>query len=443
MFVFHSTPIYGNDVVFQLSQCEVFVNCYLWPMTKDQDHRVAFIREFIDRFGGRPSGSEKERKAQLHFKQKLDEISPNAQVHNFENAIGAKFGSLKLFCLGLWVSLALFPFFPIPAAALGVLTLVFYAWHFLFYGDVLDFLWPKKKSSNVFAVLEPQKEATSTLWFSGHMDSVREFQWWYRLKTLGMVFTLVGGTLFVVWGVTSLVYLILFLPLSGESLGLEAEWHPIGIQIVYWIVVGLSPAGLSKFFMHGKVEVDGANDNLSGVAMAYSMGKRFLDPAVLGKNTLEHTRIGVISFGCEEMGLKGAKSFAKKHKEWLLETNSVLINIDTIKDPEFLTLVEGEKNPLVTYPKDLVARMGTAFEETNTPVIRTVMSVGATDGAAWHKAGIPSLSIIGMDSKNLDPCYHTRLDTLEHLNPAAMADLEEVLVQFVKKWDQEQPKVGS
>ena len=411
-------------------------------MAAQPDRRVAFISEFIELFGGRPSASEQEREAQLHLREKLLELSPHTHVQEFENAIGAKFGSLKWFCAGFWLLLALFYFFPLIAVILAVLVGVLFVWHFLLYGDVLDKIWPKKKSLNVYTVLEPQAEVRSTLWFSGHMDSVREFQWWNRLKSLGMVMTLLSGVLFITWALVSTAWFWMYFDSKAGFWEFTYPGDAPWFAWIFWGYVVLSPITLSMFFMHGKRAVDGASDNLSGVAQAWSLGVALVDTNERGKSILQHTRIGIMSFGCEEMGLKGAKFWAKAQGPWLQQDGAVVINIDTIKDPEFLTLVTGEKNPMVRYRKDLVERVGESFQSCEVPVIRTQLNVGATDAAALHRHKIPAVSIIGMDSKKLDPCYHTRLDTLENLNPKGMADLEKVLLHFVKKWDEEQPTIA-
>ena len=177
-------------------------------MNSEQDGRVALIREIIERFGGRRSGSEAEQKAQEFLLGKMKAVAPNAQLQTFRDAVNAKFGSLKWITLIFLISLGVIHFFPIIGVVLGVGNGVLFVWHFLLYGDVLDPIWPKKQVSNVYATLEPKQEATTTIWVTGHVDSVREFQWWYRLKSVGMFLTLLGGLAFSLWGIFCLIYAI-------------------------------------------------------------------------------------------------------------------------------------------------------------------------------------------------------------------------------------------
>jgi len=63
------------------------------------------------------------------------------------------------------------------------------------------------------------------------------------------------------------------------------------------------------------------------------------------------------------------------------------------------------------------------------------LGVGASDASAFHINGLPCLSLIGMDSQQLDPAYHTRLDTIDCINPEAMEAMKKVLVHFIERWD--------
>ena len=68
--------------------------------------------------------------------------------------------------------------------------------HFVTYRHWLDFLFKKKTSYNVIGDIEPIQTATSTIIISGHIDSVKEFKWWYRLKHAGAVLSVIAGFLF-------------------------------------------------------------------------------------------------------------------------------------------------------------------------------------------------------------------------------------------------------
>jgi Zn-dependent M28 family amino/carboxypeptidase len=253
---------------------------------------------------------------------------------------------------------------------------------------------------------------------AGHIDSVREFQWWYHLKNFGGLLTIVAGALYILQGV---FFLAIWLT--------DIAWGDI-----VWIVLAvLSPATFSMYAMHGKNVVDGAMDNLTGVAMAVEMVKVF--GTGNGNSRLQNTRLRLVSFGSEECGLRGSTAYAKHNRAQLLKENALLVNIDTIKDKEQLSIITSEINTNVRYGKTIIAALNQAFVDSNVPVKHVKLSVGATDGSSFGMQKLPAISIIGLDSSQFDPCYHTRLDKLENLNPEAMDILKTVLVNFIEGFD--------
>lgn len=381
---------------------------------------VVFIETVIARFGGRLAGSPQEAQAQQFVKEHFDSMGVPAEIQPFKAALTAKFLALKLFTVVYFISLALY-WYSVPAAAiLALINSVLFFGHFLTYRNWLDFLFPQMESSNVNATLEPQGEVKQTIVVAGHIDSVREFQWWYHLKNFGGLLTIVAGAVLVLQG---LVLLLVWL--------IGGSWGDIA-----WIVLAvLSPATFSMYAMHGKQVVDGAMDNLTGVALAVEMAKVFGDKTQPGKSRLQHTRLRLVSFGSEECGLRGSTAFAKHNREQLLKEKALLVNIDTIKDKQHLSIINSEVNTRVRYGKGIVAALNQAFNDSGVPVKNITLSVGATDGSAFAMQKIPAVSIIGMDSSQFDPCYHTRLDKLENLDPEALQSLKGVVVNFIEGWD--------
>ncbi len=399
----------------------VFIPChsYLWYYTQ-QNAMITFIETIIGRFGGRLAGSSAEKAAQEFVKAHFDSLGAVAEIQPFKAALTAKFLALKLFTIVFFVSMALY-WVSLPAAALlALLNGVLFFGHFLTYRNWLDFLYPQMESSNVHATLEPQGEVKRTIVVAGHIDSVREFQWWYHLKNVGGLLTIAAGALFVLQGIVLLV-----LWLAGVTWG---DWVWLTLAI-------LSPATFSMYAMHGKQVVDGAMDNLTGVALAVEMAKVFADKSKPGRSTLQHTRLRLVSFGSEECGLRGSSAYAVQNREQLIKENALLVNIDTIKDTEHLSIIKSEVNTRVTYNKALVAALNQAFVDSGVAVKHINLSVGATDGSAFGIHNLPAVSVIGMNSSSFDPCYHTRLDKLENLNPEALNVFKGVLVNFIEGWD--------
>jgi hypothetical protein len=377
---------------------------------------VAFIKEVVTRFGGRYFGSQQEKEAQLYTKDVLEQYGATTTLMPFDSALEAHFQSLKLFCAVYAVSLVVFPFHSIAAAIIAVVNTVLFLGHFVTYRHWLDFLFPSKTSYNVIGDIEPTGTATRTLIFAGHIDSVKEFKWWYRLKQTGAVLSVIAGVLFPLLSVFMVVAAIF-----------GGDWTQYG----WWFFVVTSPILVVYFDMHGTKVVDGAMDNLTGVAVAVEMAK------VCAADRPKNTRIRVISFGAEEAGLRGAWAYAKANKEQLLRENALLVNLDSIKDVEYLSIGTRETNTLVDFDKEHIAQMEQSFRAMQVPVLKIPFDIGASDASAFRMQGLPALCIIGMRTDSLDPCYHTRLDNLANLDGTAMEKLKGVLTHFVKAYDSE------
>lgn len=370
------------------------------------------------KFGGREAGSPQEKQAQLYFKSLLEKFCTSVSIHEFDVPVKAKFESLKIFCIIHIISLLFFRFSPAAAFVLSLLNAVFYLGHFVTYRHWLDFLYPKKKSCNVIGVIEPKQKTVSTVIVSGHMDSTKEFIWWYRLKHPGLVLTVLSGFVIGLFPFFSLAVLIF----NSDSIISESGW---------WLFTLATPMLILLFSIHGGTVIQGAQDNLSGIAIAYAVGKHFAG------NKPEKTRIKVISFGSEECGLRGAEAYAKQYNQELRDEHAICINLDGVKDADKLHLFTAETNPMVKYPAWLVRKMEDAFQSCGVRYFKKALPIGATDGAAMQRCGIPSVTIIGQSTEKLDPTYHTRLDVPACVDEKALDDVMKVVVQFIEGIDKQ------
>lgn len=384
---------------------------------------IEFISEIVNKFGGRVPGSPEEWAAQDVYKEKMSAYTNDVREHEFTAAMNAKFAGMKIFsviyvvCLGLyWVDLRV-------AAALAVVNGIVFLGHVVTYNDWLDFLFPKKKSKNITAVLEPKGEVRSTIIVAGHMDSVYEFQWWYKLKDLGGALTFISSFAIVLQGI---FYAIFWIMWDGPG-----SWS----TIAWGVFVLLAPTLIVLYTIHGKTKVDGATDNLTGVAMAYATGRAYADPLHKGTSSLQHTRLKLVSFGAEEPGLMGSGAYVRDFEKEFKDEKAILLNIDSIRELDKLAIVRSELNLYVWHPKDLVAQVQTSFEACGVPGQAFDLTIGASDAARFSRKKIPALTIVGIDNKRLDHTYHTRLDTVDQIDPASLDKTLEILQHFINQHD--------
>lgn len=375
---------------------------------------IEFIKDVISKFGGRYFGSEQEKQAQYYTADVLKRYCDKVDVEEFQSPLESHFQSLKIFCIVYVVVLILFRIDIRIAAVIGILNSVLFLGHFVSYRHWLDFLFKNKPSWNVIGDIEPTEKATSTIIVAGHIDSVKEFKWWYKLKQTGAVLSVIAGIQITFLG----IYAVLCLFIST-----------VWFSYIWWLFVIITPILIVFYDMHGEIVVDGAQDNLTGVAVAVEMAK------VFSQNKLTKTRLRLISFGSEEAALRGSTAYANTHKTQLQQENAFLFNLDTIKEKEHLTIVTTEINTFVSYDKKHVQLVENAFNDTNTPYKKLPIAVGATDASAFHIAGLPAVCVIGMQSEKLDPCYHTRLDTVDLIEEEALQSMRKVLINFIETWD--------
>jgi len=375
---------------------------------------VEFIKDIISRFGGRYFGSQQEKDAQIYTASVLKKYCDKVDVEEFQSPLEAHFQSLKIFCVVYIIVLIFFQIDVRIAAGLGLINSVLFLGHFVTYRHWLDFLYTKVPSWNVIGDIEPTETATSTIIVAGHIDSVKEFKWWYKLKHKGAVLSVIAGILITFLGIYAFIHLFI-----------TATWF----SYIWWLFLILTPTLIVFYDMHGEEVVHGALDNLTGVALAVEMAKIF------SEKKLKNTRLRLISFGSEEAALRGSTAYVQQHKQQLLQEKALLFNLDTIKDKEHLTIVSSEINTFVSYKKENVLMVENAFKATNTAYKKLPLGVGATDASAFHINGVPAVCVIGMQSEQLDPCYHTRFDCVENLNEDALEAMKLVLVNFIETWD--------
>src|SRR5690606_13408312 len=124
--------------------------------------------------------------------------------------------------------------------------------------------------------------------------------------------------------------------------------HSIGYgDLLYWIFVIFAPFTITMFSIHGDRVVPGAQDNLSGLAVALELAKYFS-----AEKKLQHTQLQIVSFGSEEVGLKGSKHFVEQYLE-ALQSKTLVVNLDGIKDSNNFHLISKEPMILAKHSKQL------------------------------------------------------------------------------------------
>jgi aminopeptidase YwaD len=316
--------------------------------------------------------------------------------------------------------------YPLISLVVSLTSLIILILQFFLYLPLLDRLYPKKKATNVYGILEPQGEVKKQVIISGHHDSAHVFNFFihqpklYNLRTTGSIF-------FVI------------LLMVSSALLVFVKGAPI-LTLAIQILLSLSflLVGQMWFFSSKKV-APGAGDNMIASSIALTIGKHFksLRNQDIGLN---HTRLILMSFDAEEEGLRGARAFAKKHKESLNEIKTYMLNMDCLYDEKELFFLTSDLNDFVKLDENLANDLKNIASSLNieTKTQRLAFLTGGTDAAELAKVGVSATTIIGMPWSNSkrSNVYHTPNDILENVSPQATKDTLEILIKYISDLDQ-------
>lgn len=402
-------------------------------MKLDEKTRKSYVSYMIDgithivkKFDKRPPGSEGEKQAQEYMAEELKSSMDTVKIEEFKLHPGSFFGWIYITLTLLLMAFASFWFNRLLCIIIIILALIPMFTQLVLYREVFDFLYRKKTSRNVIAVKKPKGEVKRRIIMGGHADAVWEWTLHYRL----------GFNIFRVIMITSVVGAIYFFLLSLITIIAEkslkfATIRPVWIMVLAIIGIIFVPFWISLiWFSDEKQIVDGANDNLTGCYIPMAVAKYFKD----NKIELENTEFIVMNSGSEEAGLRGAKRYAKRHKEELKDVETIAIPFETVREKDFISVFESDLNMTVKSDRQVLALVKNAGRSTGHDIKIGKVELGATDAAAYQQAGIKSACFAGMDH-NLKDYYHTRRDTADNLDGEALGIAFDCALEIILEYD--------
>ncbi len=389
------------------------------------EYAIRNTKHFIESFGPREPGSESERKAQEQVQRELEHYADEVRTEPFQVTPKAFMGFLPAATVLLLASAFVYSVVPWLALLLSVSALAVVVLEFGMYKQFLDPFLPKKTSHNVYAVRKASGDAKRTIIVSGHVDSAYEM----RFNLIGRFALLGVGAL----GVTCLVFL-LFVNMAHVLLGdvllsrIGAVWHA-----VEWLRFVIVPASIPAFlFTRFSFVVPGANDNLTGTFVAMAVMKHLHEKAI----RFDNTEVACLITGSEEAGLRGAKAFAKKHRNELLEKETVFLALDTLRDPDHLAVYDRDMSGTVRNHRGACDLLQRAGKEIGLNLSFESVYVGSSDAAAFSQEGIPAVALGGMDPSP-PRYYHTRLDDWNNMSAECLRRSFGLSMRFVQLYDRQ------
>ncbi|MDD4316710.1 MAG: M20/M25/M40 family metallo-hydrolase, partial [Clostridia bacterium] len=344
------------------------------------------IKDIIVKFGKRDPGSEGERKAQEYMAEELRNYTDEVTIEDFKLHPMAFMGWIPITVTIALIAYVVSFFIPFLTIILIVLALIPMLSQFVLYKQLMDPLFPEKVSCNVMAVRKPVGEVKRRIVFNGHADATWEWTFNNKFGFKGFSLEFLGSILGIVY---MLIYCIVALAYNGFGFKVSS-----GVPMIMGLVaLVFVPLWIGMYwFSDTKTIVDGANDNLTACLMSMAVVKTLKEEGI----ELENTEVCALLSGSEEAGLRGAKAYAKAHKDDFKDCETIFIPMETLREIEHLTIYSKDLNGLVKCDKDVAALLKKAGRAVGHEIHYGTVSVGSTDAAAFTQAGFKACCLAAM-----------------------------------------------
>lgn len=384
------------------------------------------IEHVIKQFGDRDPGSDGENKALAYMKDQMAEYSDEVRSETFKVAPHAFFGWTYITATCALISIITLFFAPIVSLVLVILGLLPMIGEFLFYRQMIDFMFKKRTSGNVMGTIKPTGEVKRRIVLNGHSDAAYEWHWHH-----------VGGYyLFltsIIIPVISVIYTIVVSVVAMATTGVVGT--PSGAALYMAIASVIFVPALLCFYMFSdtKKVVPGANDNLTACYMSIAVLKLMHDNGF----RFENTEVVALVTGSEEAGLRGAKAFCKLNPEYGLEPGieTIFVTYETLRELEHLAIYNRDLNGTVKVDMPTCELVKRAAAKNGMDLKFGSVYAGATDSAAFAQAGRKSTCIAAMAPQVKD-YYHTRRDDYDNLSPECLSKVLDITIDFINEFDE-------
>lgn len=406
------------------------------------------VKEVIDVTGPRLPGSEEEKQgAKIIADQFERELGAAAITEKFKTPRHACISAIPWLGWVAFVAFCAFYLSPIASLALSAFCLLFALTHIFYYSHLLDPLFPKDDSQNVYAVIPPKSgNAKYNVILSAHIDSSWCWLHSYRNPNTMMIKTGIGVLSVVVLLILSIVTIVLEAGSSVSFMGLSVAFNNVSANVhdgkdIATIVMYCLPLiclpgfyFLTQYLSYDKkLAAPGAMDNLSGVATAIEVIKHYQENE---DEIAKDAKFIVLGTGAEESGLIGAMAFVKAHKDdkELVNENTYALNLDSFRDMDHFNVVKKDTLQFVPFDGELIELSKQAIENCGIESHIIENPVGGSDSTAFAKAGIKTITINAQDPRPTD-YYHTTNDGIDNLKIDTLEKGFEVVKELVRLID--------
>lgn len=377
------------------------------------------IQTLAVEIGPRGSTTLAEARAAEYVRGVLADLGANPQVETFTSAKSGWRPYVLVTLISL-MGLALYPLNPPWTRWIGLLlTGLAFVCGFLelnLIPNPIRWFLPQGQSQNVYGVIEPAGEATQDVLLVGHLDTHRTPL--THRSPAGLIFY----ELMVKLGFVSLALIT-----SLYLLGLVSGWG--------WVwTVSLAPGAfvLITFFVTLHVDftgfTPGASDNASGTGLALVLAARAT------RQPLRRTRLWAVAAGCEEVGMYGSTAFYRRHAGQFLDAHVVTLDNLGVAGPAWI-IHEGLNVQLYSHPDLIALAEQVAAESPELGAFPQKWDVAYTDSSSAIKAGLKTITLLGVTREKKLPYWHVPEDTPDKLRPDVLAHTAEFAWRLIREID--------
>jgi len=409
------------------------------------DYMYNLVEKIVNEVGPRMPCSPQEAEGAKAIKDELEQTCDEVVVESFTCHPKAFLGWIKIILVMTFTSMLLYLFmqwvfgpfiliFSLISFSLTFLSFLIMWEEFFNYNEFIDPIFRKKTSQNVIGRIKSKEEQKKIIIFSSHIDSALQFN---LLKLIGWGFiplAFLGILVILTWLIISFInvsiILIGFFSLKGIFF-----WSTI------WMLIIGTPCFIFLFFFvpvgdKGNV-VPGAVDNLSSCSVIIGLGRYIKNhQELIPKNT----EIRLISFGCEESGLRGSNRYCSAHLEELNNSNTIVINMDGLETPDGFHVIEYEPTTRTRHSEEISLKLLKAAEFVGIQAkrfgagrIERILGKlsGGSDAASFTKQNIKAGFLNSADWKHRSSNYHQNSDTPDKIKKGTLENALKICISFL------------
>ncbi len=394
------------------------------------DEYADYMYELVDRavsdIGPRESCSEAEKELGRLYAKEIEPACERIEMEKFTCRPRAFMGFFPYFVALYLAGVVLYYIFPPVSVLLGAIGVGVLYYEVVRYHELIDPLFRKREGENVAGFVKPKGEIKKRVIISAHLDSAYEFKIWYWLKGFSVPAMALAFFAYVLLIGAALARTI------ADSNGVpdNAAYAALGIALI-----ALSPLVAIFAFFHTRDVVPGAMDDMAGISVLAGMAKYLEDAREGGGFFPENTEVVLLALSSEEAGLRGAKRYARRHKQEFNDVPTHAIFLDGIYDERLLAAFNREVWCGAKMDPYLIELAREAAAANGRDIGIGPLVLGATDASAFAREGIPSISINCWDTTRLVPHYHTRYDTIEYIRQESLAVSLQLVIDMLARID--------